>query len=801
MMKRLLSALLSMFIVTVAFSQSIGSWKLYSNYSTNHLQKVIDTKNMVYYLAGGNVFAYDKKSKETIGYTLGNGLSDVNVIDMFRNYDRDYVMLFYQSGNIDLLYDSGETVNLGDIQAASYVTDKTLNNVAFSGDDAYVATGFGIVKFNTSNYTVSESGIFNKNVPVITIAGDKLIIGMDDKLYYSPLDSRHNTIDSFTSLGEAGKLKDIKAMSENKLLYTSDSDVEGVLTLDFDSNSFIRNYIYLYNNPTINRVNEDWWTLGNVNNYSLVASNGNNYYKDIPEAIKKAGYESNIAYNSMSEDDSLWFINPDGLGHYDAASGKVDQIEIKPMGTSVNVGIWSLVPGISSDNIYMINRAESHVVSVSANRDMLSINALKDGFVTDITPDVNDVELANNESKHLYPGFSIAEDPEEPGTIYVGTWFEGMYKFRDGKQVAKYDWRNMPLNQNYNCTVLSLDFDTSGNLFVYAYDFMENLFIGVLPSSKRKKSEVTKDDWISLKSNEPGVFFSRDSRIMALKHSKNRNIVVVSSSDSPNKFMVYNTNGTIDTTSDDTYHVYSSFIDQDGKTFGPIGVLSIAEDKDGALWIGTSDGVIVMHNPAAMVNGNGTVERVKVPRNDGTQYADYLLGNRTVSAIAVDNANRKWFGTPSSGLYLVSSDGKEVISNFTSENTGMPVDEIAALACDPDGNSVYVGTRYGLIEYSSDASPAHEDYSEIYAYPNPVRPEYSGSITITGLMDDSLVKIADISGNVFYQCRSTGGMAVWDGCDASGRRVKTGVYLVFASNGSADGGSSNGAVAKIMVIN
>ena len=158
MIKRILSTFMSMLVMVCAFGQGIGSWKVYSNYSTNYLDKVIDSKNMVYYLSGGYVYAYDKGSGETIGYNSGNGLSDVNVIDIFRNYDRDYVMLFYQSGNIDLIYDDGNVVNMGDIAAATYVTDKTLNSVAFNGDDAYVATGFGIVKFNTSNYTVEESG-------------------------------------------------------------------------------------------------------------------------------------------------------------------------------------------------------------------------------------------------------------------------------------------------------------------------------------------------------------------------------------------------------------------------------------------------------------------------------------------------------------------------------------------------------------------------------------------------------------------------------------------------------------------
>ena len=102
--------------------------------------------------------------------------------------------------------------------------------------------------------------------------------------------------------------------------------------------------------------------------------------------------------------------------------------------------------------------------------------------------------------------------------------------------------------------------------------------------------------------------------------------------------------------------------------------------------------------------------------------------------------------------------------------------------------------------YSSTSAPAADDYSQVYAYPNPVRPDYTGWITITGLMDNSLVKIADAAGNVFHQGTSEGGMMVWDGCDSHGKRVKTGVYYVFASTGG-DGVESNGAVTKILVVN
>ena len=147
-----------------------------------------------------------------------------------------------------------------------------------------------------------------------------------------------------------------------------------------------------------------------------------------------------------------------------------------------------------------------------------------------------------------------------------------------------------------------------------------------------------------------------------------------------------------------------------------------------------------------------------------------------------------------SGIQLNFSDTKPL------ENSSLPSNTIYSLACDPNSNSVFIGTDVGLVEYSSTTAPASTDYSNVYAYPNPVRPEYTGWITIKGLMDNSLVKIADAAGNVFYSTISEGGMVTWDGCNTDGQRVKSGVYYVFASQ-SEEGNSGTGAVTKILVVN
>ena len=188
---------------------------------------------------------------------------------------------------------------------------------------------------------------------------------------------------------------------------------------------------------------------------------------------------------------------------------------------------------------------------------------------------------------------------------------------------------------------------------------------------------------------------------------------------------------------------------------------------------------------------------MKIPRNDGTDLADFLLENENIVSIVVDGANRKWLGTESNGVYLVSADGLEEIHHFTSENSPIPSDNILQLAIDNDNGILYIGTDKGLIGYQSDAVEGKEDYSEVYAFPNPVRPEYSGIITVTGLMENSLVKITDVNNNLIYQANSLGGMIGWNGLNHNGSRVATGVYFVYGT--SEDG--KTGVVTKILFVN
>jgi ligand-binding sensor domain-containing protein len=227
------------------------------------------------------------------------------------------------------------------------------------------------------------------------------------------------------------------------------------------------------------------------------------------------------------------------------------------------------------------------------------------------------------------------------------------------------------------------------------------------------------------------------------------------------------------------------------------------EDANGWIWIGTSSGVFIVKDLTQIgystTSGALKAVRPKVARNDGTNYADYLLSTDNILWMACDASNRKWLATESSGIYLVSEDGTEILEEFNEDNSPLLSNTVEVVACDPNGNDVLMATPEGMFIYSSTSSPAADDYSEVYAYPNPVRPDYTGWITINGLMENSLVKISDMSGNVFWEGTSEGGMVVWDGCNRDGSRVKSGVYLVYASQTSGD--SNSGVVTKIVVVN
>ena len=187
-----------------------------------------------------------------------------------------------------------------------------------------------------------------------------------------------------------------------------------------------------------------------------------------------------------------------------------------------------------------------------------------------------------------------------------------------------------------------------------------------------------------------------------------------------------------------------------------------------------------------------------MPRNDGSGLGDYFLNEVPVNCIAIDGGNRKWIGTVSNGVYLISADGMETIEHFTASNSPLLDDAINDIAINGKTGEVFIATRSGLCSFYGDATDPETTMSSdlLKVFPNPVRPEYTGKVHITGLMANSVVKIVSAAGKLVTEGISVGGEYSWDCCYNTGRRVSSGIYYALCT----DAEGNEGSCAKILII-
>ncbi|MBQ7855384.1 MAG: hypothetical protein IJ352_10270 [Muribaculaceae bacterium] len=789
MIKRLLFILIAFVSFTTAVAQTaVGNWKVYSMFSD--IKKMEQSHNKVYYLSGTNLFSFDKETEETYSYTLKNKLNDITVDNIYYNNEKNYLLITYSSGNIDLLYDDGTVVNLPDIKNSTLNYSLEINDVAFLGDCIYVATKFGLIVFDETRHEVKYSGVYDKEISLVACVGDYIVIDQNRALYYIHKDDRFETFDSYTNIAKGNYLDDMQGISDNKMLVRLTSKNINLYTIDFSLNKINSTSVDVTKTASnfINGKEEVYFVSNNTVN--SVSSDGvKTSHSSIPAEL------SSQIVSIWDDPDKLWVGNKDGIANYDVSDNGLTVLYDKFKPQALNVDYPVFITSDKNGKIYVSNMSESMYYDFTY-RNKSFISSIDKDEIKDVAPTEFTASHRSNPSKEiLYDTYQLAVDPEDPEIYYVGSFWEGLYKVKDGKTIAQYNPENSSLTESWGCRVNAVAFDKENNLWCTNEIVAEGLpSLHILPAEARKKETTTVQDWIPI---TLGSFYSsKDVRLLMCKKS---NMIFICDGKWIGYVVAYDTNGTYTDTSDDKFMMWNKFIDQDGKNYSYNRVSALAEDKNGKVWIGTTSGIIEISNPKNATNTSLTVTRLKVPRNDGTNYADYLLDGVHVTSISVDNSNRKWIGTMSDGVYLVNENGTEILEHFTSENSYLPGGITYSVLAHPHNNSVFMGTEFGLVEYSSDSSPAKEDYSEIYAYPNPVKPEYTGLITITGLMDNSLIKIADSAGNVFYSSRSEGGMVTWDGCNSAGERVKSGVYFVYVSQNENE--QSSGAVTKIMIIN
>lgn len=768
-MKKYILSLVLLCISTYQYAQVLGSWKAYPAYQIATMN--VPAGDKIYSLCEGNLFSYNTTDSEVFCYDKVNNLSDCNIKFIDYCTSEHKLILVYENGNIDLLYENGEITNLPQLKNKTLIS-KTINNLSIYENMAYIATSFGVVIVDMKKEEIADTYDFNQEVTAIAANENQVYLTTKTEL----------------RVGEKEKnLKDFNNWTM-KCNWTCDR----LVIFDGEVVSFRKGMgIYLHNiNLVPHKSIVGNLRFLNISNNILTGGTPYRLYKldsikDFDEPLEHAvSYENDFQYLTYHKGQYWASRGLHGLQPYKFNNKELmaTQGVIQPDSPVRNYACYLRFAG---ERLLIAGAFYNYIGKVYPGTVMYYENGKWTNF--------EEEDISQKTGSAYRNMTTIAQDPSDPSHHFVTSTRNGLYEFRDGKFIKKYDNRNSSLysifpNDEKSWEVVCCSgatYDKEGNLWMLNNQ-VDTIFKVMKPDGK----------WVrlyypELKGAETCDFIMFDS---------NNNIWMNSRRVEKRGIFVLNTNGTLEKTSDDTHYLRQGITNQDGTTYNEVSqYYCIAEDHDGKIWIGTSQGPFVINNPAKFTDSDFTYEQIKIARNDGSNLADYLLNGIAVTCIAIDGGNRKWIGTSYNGVYLVSADGQEMIHHFTTENSPLLSDNIYSIAIHPRTGEVFFGTDNGLVSYASDATEPEEELEDdnIYAYPNPVKPDYDGPVSIVGLTRDSEVKITSNTGQLIYSGISNGGMFTWNVRTPQGKRVSSGIYNVIAS--TADG--EEAVVTRIAVIN
>ncbi len=757
-MKRLI--LLVPALVFAFSALAVGEWTDYLSYSS--AKKVILAGDKVYCVTTGGLFAFDQTDNSLQKLTGVNGLSDVGVSTVGYNPDADVVVVAYKNSNLDLLFED-EVFNLSDIKRKQISGDKTVYNLLFVGQTAYLSCGFGVVAVNLEKREIKDTYYIGSNgssVKVMDMAfdGQYLYAATDEGLFKADINSAnlqdfHNWMKDETIVHPDGPFDQVEYFNGD-LIVNYNGGTSGGDELYHNSNGSWSRYLLTLGNICDLQVSAGHLVVACLNKVDVYDSSSDLIGQVVKYPLPSFTVDPIHANSAVFDESGTIWIADDRYALVREQSGSYESM--KPTGPADNV-VFSLLA--NGTDLWLASGGRT--ASWNNMFTVPQFQLYRDGEWKAFN------RRTNSELNEFHDIVCITADPHDPDHVFAGSWGGGIVEFQGNQFVNRYNQSNsslqsaLPDNSDPYVRISDMDFDSQGNLWV------TNSIVGKPLSVLR-----TNGEWEAF--SLPGVQSNYDVGSMVITEDDDQWIVLPRG----RNLVVRKADGSASV----RLSLVAYFNNGKNEQFVPMSdIYSIALDRNGAVWLGTSVGVAVYYNPEDIWGASEFyASQPGLDLNDGFYHP--LLSTETVTAIAVDGANRKWFGTKGSGLYLISENGEQEIEHFTSSNSPLLSDEITSLAINDKTGEVFIGTAEGLISYMGEATVGGGDFAEVYAYPNPVREDYDGDIVISGLMEDTDVKITDISGNLVFETKSLGGQAIWNGKNLNGKRPATGVYMVFGND-------------------
>lgn len=741
-------------------------WRLHPAFTETSKVSVGRTK--VYALSSGSLFSVDKESEEIEIYTKQSGLTASSISRIAYNKEVGALLIVYFNGMMDILSDNGDIVNLQDLYLKSYTLSMNVHDIAMRGDKAYLAMTFGVVVVDMDRHEIADTYYIGEeagdvDVRSLAITRDSLYaMGADSLLYRASFSD--NIID-FAYWKSSPTTLNIKQLSvcDDRLYALAESSIFVWQNAEWKP-------FYVEREIEWMRVSENR-LICQIKNWYLVrlSSRATIERLDAPYVSLDAEWDPTTS--------TYWQASlPLGLCRLSDFQG------FRPNGPMDNNAFRMLFSG---SRLYICPGTRWTDAGYKPGNVHIYDNGWG-GYVS------SSLSAAIQRSWHDV--VSLAVNPADPEECYLASYGAGIIHMKNGSFVAHYDRYNSTLRPAVDGLSKPDEYIRVDGLYVDSLSNLWALNAGTAATTINVKSPDGRWKAYNIYSEGRRVEMTTPGPILADRRNAHFKWLIDQRS-TPGIILHYD-NATPFNGADDSAIKRSVLYDQDGLPVVLAEVRCLVQDLNNDIWVGTPSGIVIIRSTTDFMK-DATCYRVKIPRNDGTDLADYLLGTEQVNCIFVDGGNRKWIGTETSGLYLVSDDGLQTLEHFTEINSPLPSNSVLCLAAHPTTGELFIGTSSGIASYRADASEPSEDFSAVYAFPNPVRPGFTGVITITGLMDNTTVTIIDGGGNAVCRTRSNGGIAVWDGKNQYGRRATTGVYTVLCNAG--DGKSH--AVTKILFVN
>lgn len=740
MKKVLLLIILSLSFL--ADAQKIGEWT--SHTPGNKVISVDIMHDNIYAATPYDLFYYNTNDNSINHLSKVNILSDMGISVMRYSNPFDILFVGYSNTNIDIIDNQGNVTNIPDIYNKYILGNKTINNVFFNNNLAYVCCSFGIVVINLSRNEVKDTYIIGPNgsylgVNDLTLCDGIFYAATERGIYYADADAANLAdFSQWKQFGHDlphtnGYFSHIENFDDYVVTVYTENQYDGdeVLAIS-DTTSWSR----FLESPQLLisdlRSYENFIIMTeNKRNISVFDKDKNRiFYLDNLNAISAVYDETKNCFWIGTNSNSLARVKSSSPYEFIPFNGPYSANAFN-ISTSGN-DLWVAAGGYTSTWApTWNNNGYFHY-----DGDNWSYNNRLTNHVFDSVFDITCVKASPRNSNIVYAG-----SYSRGLVVFEGDAVKGVYNYHTpGCSLGKH----VILDYTY---ITGLDFDSKNNIWI-------------ANSGTDKMLSVWKADgsWQSYNIGSTDI-----GRIMV---DKNDIKWIVKRA---GELTVFN-NGTVKT------------VNKNASTGNlPGDANCVVTDRNGTVWVGTTDGVALFYDSRKIFNNNSyACSRILIPRNDGSGQADYLLSGQSVLSMAVDGANNMWFGT-TDGVIQTSNDGQTTYHHFTMDNSPLFANTVKDIAIDDDGN-VYFSTDKGIVSYKGSATKGQEKNENVIVYPNPVRPEYSGVVGIKGLVTDALVKITTTNGAFVTHLQAQGGQAVWNCTDINGNKVEPGIYLIFVSD-------------------